>query len=42
MYFEERKGADPECERFLREELAYAAFLRERQKSLYFNVSSPT
>ncbi|XP_003739910.1 galactosylceramide sulfotransferase [Galendromus occidentalis] len=42
MYFEERKGADPECQRFLREELAYAAYLRERQRNLYFNASSST
>ncbi|XP_022657164.1 galactosylceramide sulfotransferase-like isoform X1 [Varroa destructor] len=42
MYFEEKDGADPECQRMLREELAYIALLREKQSYINYNLTKVT
>ncbi|OQR71127.1 galactosylceramide sulfotransferase-like [Tropilaelaps mercedesae] len=39
MYFQEKDGADPECQRMLREELAYIVLLREKQSYIHYEVA---
>lgn len=39
LYFEAKNNSDPECERFLREELAYTSLLRKKQS--YINYTRP-